>query len=628
MAGTGKNKPDLIGNLSLKAMAQKARDEVQRKSAESSGQIPSHARQKNSAQHAGKSTKKKTAAPVSDVPEAEKPRNAGKRVSGKAVKLPKLPAIHADQFAAKVENLPLLSAKFLPVRLIIASVIFIFTLIFRRLPGYAEIPLLILAALLAGFDLIPSFLSKVSAKKFSDPAVPVVLSVLIGFCLGFAAESAATVILYKIGLLLISYTTEKTAQSALELIDPQSEEAIELYSTIADDVYSDHLRIGSVALKSAGTVFRVAFIVAVLYAILLPLISNFSLRVSLHRAATIILIANPLSVIAAISPVGRVGLGSAASKGFLFRNADTLEDLSSVQTIIFDNDLLEVSEALKVEAVKTESVDKDTFLNLLYHLVYQSRQYFADVIKKTYHYDYIPQIITDFTEIEGFGVEAKINSVPVYFGTSGFIKSRGIFTPELYGDNDKAYFLALGNKCAGEVVFSETVQEQNLNYGSILNETRAETNAKCFIITGDSEERAVTLAEKFMFNAGFSANSDSEKTDIVKEICSAANVCSVYISPDSGEEHSAAVIDIHPGTELRGEDVLVIPGHLSDFADMIKIGKNVVKISRQNVVFTLAVKALLMFLCLIGYCNLWFAVYIDMAAALATILNAIRAANR
>ena len=626
MAGTGKNKPDLIGNLSLKAMAEKARAEVQKKSADSSGQSPSHAHQKSSALHAGKSTKKKTAAPASDVPEAEKPRKA-RRSSGKAVKLPKLPAINADQFAAKAEKLPFLSAKFLPVRLIVASAIFIFTLIFRRLPGYAEIPLLILAALLAGFDLIPSFLSKVSAKKFSDPSVPVVLSVLIGFCLGFAAESAATVILYKIGLLLISYTTEKTAQSALEMIDPESEETIDLYNRIADDAYSDHLRLGSVALKSAGSVFRVAFIVAVLYAILLPLISNFSLRVSLHRAATIILIANPLSVIAAISPVGRVGLGRAASKGFLFRNADTLEDLASVQTIIFDNDLLEVSEALKVETVKTESVDKDTFLNLLYHLVYQSRQYFADVIKKTYHYDYIPQIITDFTEIEGFGVEAKINSVPVYFGTSGFIKSRGIFTPELVVDNDKAYFLALGNKCAGEVVFSETVQEQNLNYGSILNDTRAETNAKCFVISGESEDRASSLAEKFGFDAGLSAYSDSEKKDLVKEICS-ANVCSVYISPDSGEDHSAAVIDIHPGTELKNEDALVIPGNLSNFADMIKIGKNVVKISRQNVVFTLAVKALLIFLCLIGYCNLWFAVYIDMAAALATILNAIRAANQ
>ena len=98
----------------------------------------------------------------------------------------------------------------------------------------------------------------------------------------------------------------------------------------------------------------------------------------------------------------------------------------------------------------------------------------------------------------------------------------------------------------------------------------------------------------------------------------------LYIYSSGIESHSSAGVDIRVSPKSKFADAMIMPEDLQNFPSAIGICRRVGQINAENAVFAIAVKALLIFLSMTGHCTLWFAMFLDMAAALATILNTIR----
>ena len=120
------------------------------------------------------------------------------------------------------------------VRLVIASIIFAVALILKLLPSFVSILLLLASAGAAGYDIAIEAVNSVEkGEYFATPLIIIVVTVL-SFVIGFAAEGAALIILYQIGLILLAYTKDKTKKSALDLLHYQDSETAEKVASLIE----------------------------------------------------------------------------------------------------------------------------------------------------------------------------------------------------------------------------------------------------------------------------------------------------------------------------------------------------------------------------------------------------------
>ena len=190
-------------------------------------------------------------------------------------------------------------ANSLVIRLVIACVIFAFSLILS-MPEFVRILLLVLTAVLAGYDIILDAVRAVESGDYVDTPVIVVLTSVIAFFIGFGIEGAALVLLYQIGMLLLNYAREHTKKAALDLLQDQDEALISHMRELVSDDEKTYMSIQKVMGDSAGLVLKLAMVLAVIYAIVMPIVTSMSFIVSIHRALIILLVAAPFSVVTSI----------------------------------------------------------------------------------------------------------------------------------------------------------------------------------------------------------------------------------------------------------------------------------------------------------------------------------------
>ena len=98
----------------------------------------------------------------------------------------------------------------------------------------------------------------------------------------------------------------------------------------------------------------------------------------------------------------------------------------------------------------------------------------------------------------------------------------------------------------------------------------------------------------------------------------------MYVYSNGFENHSDAALDVRVSTKGKYADALVAPEPVANLPEAVKISRRLHDVAVENAVFAFVIKAILIFLSVIGCCTLWFAMFLDTAATLATILNTIR----
>lgn len=507
------------------------------------------------------------------------------------------------------------------IRLILASVIFAISLIFTKLPDLVSILLLIASAGIAGYDVALDAAASIAERDFFSTPLIVTLVTVLSYIIGYASEGAALVILYQIGLLLIAYVEERTRKSALEMLEYQDEAT---KSRLIELVLRDgagEMNIESILGSSAGRVLKYAVIISVVYAIALPLITNYSFRVSIHRAITIILIATPMSVVVSMPLAGIIGVCFSARHGVVFNSAALMELVADTDIAVFDNAGVFCDENPKLVNLKTDVLDNDTFLTFAAHAVYYSNQPVARAIAGVYTKDYQLAVISNFVDIPGYGVELDIGNAHVVLATRELFVGRGVKLPADSTDGNQSYFMTVADRYVGRLAIDSqlTVEADELGI-----ELKAAGVKRCVLLTEDGNAESRRIADYLDFGEVYGECDTDKKLRLVKELKVSAKGTVMFVYASGVETHSAADVDIRVSKRGKFADVLVSPEYIVNLPFAIQIAKRVREIAIENAVFAFVVKMLLVFLSIIGYCNVWFAIFIDTVAAIATILNTIR----
>lgn len=511
--------------------------------------------------------------------------------------------------------------KLVVIRVVAAALLFAAAMIIKVAPILQAL-LLIASALAVGYDLLMDGVLRAMNREYLNPPLIVVLCALLAFVIGFASEGAAFVILYRIGSITVDYARFGCCKSAINLMQYCDEVTVNEVTAIIDN--PENLKTASETniLSASSFVLKCAFIFGTMYAILLPIFTNFSYSVSIHRALTIIFVSGCGSVALSVPYVYLTGICNNVQNGIIARRASAIESLTEVETVIVDKSAVAATENASFVTAQSDILDKNTFLMFVAHAVYFSSQPISKLIPPTANVQYRLEMISDYVDIPGYGVELNIGKAHVIFAIRELYIARGMdFIPDVLpsAPGNKMYYLVVADRYAGRV---ETASATTVLLPDLAACLRDLGVNKCVLASGDSRDEAEEFASAMDFDVFRGELSDETKAEYIAEEKAETGAGVAYVYTQGIEGHSAADVDIRVAERSRFADVLVMPDYENNITDFFANCSRIRAVASCNAVLAFAVKALLIFLSVSGWCNLWLAAIVDSAVSAITFILA------
>lgn len=317
----------------------------------------------------------------------------------------------------------------LAVRLVVAAILLAVSLLVK-MPAAARIVLLVVSLLAAGYDLVLDAVNSVEKKDYFATSLIIIVVAVLAFVIGYAAEGAALVLVYQLGRTVLAYVDHRTRKSAQELLSDCDEDTGAVLRDILKEEGVCELRLSDTIAFNGGRVLKYMMALALVYAVVLPFLGDYSYRVSIHRALMILIVCTPASLIAAMPLTALMALCFAGKQGIVFRKAAAMEDAAATNVAVFDKTGVFSEGEPRILSIQANRIDQRTFMNFAAHAVYYSEQPFARAISAAYNTDYKLDVISDFKEIPGSGVELSVAGNPVVLATGNYFNEQGIRVPQ------------------------------------------------------------------------------------------------------------------------------------------------------------------------------------------------------
>lgn len=484
--------------------------------------------------------------------------------------------------------------------------------------------MLIAAALICGFDIVLAAVDKIIKKRdYLNDQLLVCLCAIACFCIGCYTETIVMLVVYQLGRTCLNFVIRKTKLGFYGAVSPEDREgSLRLRSILNSpgslknsvfDKYMPYLELFS----------KAAFIVGILFAAAVPLITDMTYVMSIRRGSMLIIAAVPISALAALPMYSLAGLSRAAEYGVYIKNTASLENTGDLASVIYDKADVFTDGTPKLVSVNSPILDNESFLQLAAYTAYSSEQRFAAPIVSAYSGDIITSYISDFKDIPGCGMEISLHERSVLLGTGELFDAKGISIPDTERKSGYILYLAIGGRYAGSLTLKEKL---NPYAESVISDFAALGGIKSVLLTEDGRDVSERLAkalnvDELHYECGF-----TEKADIIQKCKDqlAPDEKLMYISAENLEYHTAADIDAKVGTEFENADMLMSNVGIFGLPVAYTASHMVKRLSSENLVFTAVIKFVLVVLALTGSATLWFIVLLDFAASVFGVLNVVR----
>ena len=504
-------------------------------------------------------------------------------------------------------------------RLILAAVLLILGAFVIK-NQVVRVILLALSAIASAFDLgLKAFDSVLEKDYFASPIL-VLFIAFVSFLIGYPSEGSAMLLLYQLSILVVEYARKRTRSAALDLLSGENDEILDQAGEMFAAEDAGKLQMEADAFRSADLLLKIAMVIALLYIFLLPRLGDYTYSVAIHRALMIMMTAIPASVVIAMPYTALVGLCYGARNGILFRNGKVMEKTAETNVAVFDKAGIFASGAPELQSVHSDVLDRKTFMSFVAHAVYYSEQGFAKAIPALSEQDYKLEVISDFVDVPGCGVEVKIGGSPVILATDDYLTARGVAVPEAEEDGE-VYYLTVSGRYVGYLVFASQTNDIGLE---LLDGVRDLGIREAVLLTEDGAGESQKFADKLGFDEVFGECDTERKLQHIEDLNQGTRNHVMFLYSNGLEMHSAADVDVRFSQKTKFADVAIPPEKASALPFAVQLSRRMVQVAKENAIFVFAVKALMIFLSMLGLSSIWFVLFMDSAAILATLLNAIR----
>lgn len=374
---------------------------------------------------------------------------------------------------------------------------------------------------------------------------------------------------------------------------------------------------------------------AVILAIVPPLILGGGFGEWIQRACIFLVISCPCALVISV-PLGFFGgIGAASKIGVLVKGSNYLEAVAEMDTIVFDKTGTLTKGEFKVSEIIPDTaggMDQATLLELAAYGEGYSNHPIANSIREAYGKPLSMERVTNAEEVAGHGIHARIDGREVYLGNAKLMKAQQIPFTETRSAGTIVY-LACDGAFAGTIVISDTIKE---GAKEAIAEMKRVGVKKCVMLTGDREAAAQAVADTLGLDEVHAELLPADKVSEVEQLLAkesekgklafvgdGINDAPVLTRADIG----IAMGSMGSDAAIEAADVVLMDDDVRKIASIVKIARKTLRIVKQNIVFALAVKALVLILGALGMANMWEAVFADVGVSVIAILNSMRALN-
>ena len=347
------------------------------------------------------------------------------------------------------------------------------------------------------------------------------------------------------------------------------------------------------------------------------------------RALLFLVVSCPCALVISIPLSFFGGIGGASRQGVLIKGANFLETLARVDTVVFDKTGTLTEGTFKVTAVHPEKMSEPELLELAALVESYSTHPISRSIIDAYGREPERHRVTDVEEIAGNGVKATVDGHRIVAaGNSRMMESLGAkWSPcERAGT---IIHIAVDGEYEGHIVISDTVKPDAAQAIQALREMGVR---RTVMLTGDSEAVGSKVADELGLDEAHCGLLPADKVEHVERLLKESKGALAFVGDGINDAPvlSRADIGIAMGAlgsdaAIEAADVVLMNDRPSRIATAISISRKTHRIVRQNIVFALSVKAVVLVLSALGLANMWAAVFADVGVSVLAILNAMRA---
>ena len=370
-------------------------------------------------------------------------------------------------------------------------------------------------------------------------------------------------------------------------------------------------------------------IIAVILAIFPSLILNQSFSIWIYRALSFLVVSCPCALVVSIPLSFFAGLGASSQIGVLVKGSNYLEALSNVNVIVCDKTGTLTEGVFEVQEISPVDISKEELLMYATYAESFSNHPISLSLKNSYDKKINTKKIIDTKEISGKGVYAKIEGKDILVGNEKlmneykikFKKSNFIGT---------IIYVAIDNKYAGYIGISDKIKDDSYKAIKLF---KINNINKIIMLTGDKNEISKNVYNKLKLDGYYSELLPQDKVKIVEDLIKeksnedkllfigdGINDAPVLALSDIG----VAMGGIGSDAAVEAADVVIMTDEISKIADAIDISKKTMKIVKENILFAISVKIIVLILSMLGIVTMWSAVFSDVGVSVLAILNALR----
>lgn len=336
----------------------------------------------------------------------------------------------------------------------------------------------------------------------------------------------------------------------------------------------------------------------------------------LYRALVFLVASCPCALVVSIPLTFFSGIGALSKKGVLVKGSNYLQLLAELDAIAMDK----TGTITKGHFNVTEVSDNDA-LKYAASLEQFSTHPIAKAI--TDYYNGEVYSVKDQSEISGYGVTAEIEGKKVAVGNLKLMEKLGI----VIANKDYNVYVAVDNKAIGFIRVEDSIKSDSC---SAVNGLKSIGIKNITMLTGDKREVADNIGLQAGIDNVYSELLPQDKVNKFEELCSQYNiVAAVGDGINDAPLLARADVGVAMGgigsdAAIEAADIVIMDDMLSKLVTAVKLARYTLSVCKQNVVFVVAVKLIVLVLAAFGVANMWLAVFADVGTALLAVLNAVK----
>lgn len=380
--------------------------------------------------------------------------------------------------------------------------------------------------------------------------------------------------------------------------------------------------------KAAKIYTPIVIGIAILVGIFLPLISNVTYggeNGSIYRALIFLVISCPCAIAISVPLCYFSGIGKSSKEGILIKGSDYLDELKDVKEIVFDKTgtLTKGQFGIsKIEVYSDKYVENDVLKYVVWGESYSNHPIAKSIVRNAKNVE--TKKVENYEEITGKGIKYNIDGKTVLAGNSSLVGKE-----DEVAESTKIY-LKIDNELVGAILLKDEAKHGTKEAIQALNSRGIVTK----MFTGDNKKAAKQIAEELGISE-FAAEMlpDQKYSELEKELekYKGTNGKVAFVGDGINDSPVLARADVGismggvgSGSAIEASDIVVMTDSIDRIDCAIDISKKTSKIIKQNLIFSIGVKIVVLILSVFGVANMWEAVFADVGATLITVLNSLR----